>query len=166
MFVKLATLFISLLVIIGCNSGQEETITICEIGGMQNIDIKMEGNRTVTLEAIGDQVVRMDETNRMDIEIFSDLLNMDKEDFIELWEDDPEFVREIFMDSTEILTDGTTTEILDITDEFLIMRVVRSIDEMRLEDLELLTGQPVSFISLDEMVEGIENYEEGVCVQQ
>jgi len=168
MFKKLTMILILPIVFVGCNNNNdiEETTTICEIDSMQNVDMQIDGNRTVTLEATGDRVVRMEEINRMDIERFSGFFDMDKEEFLRWWDEDEEFVREIFMDATEILISGVTVEILDVTDEYFITRVDRNFDEMSLAELEHFTGQPVDFVSLNETIEGAEIYEEGVCIQQ
>ena len=171
MLKKLAIPLILLIVLVGCNNNNESgdterTVTICEINSMANTTTQIDGNRTVTLEAVGDHVISMDEINRMDVERFSELLDMDKEDFIRLWEENAEFVREVFMDTTEIAINGITTEILDITDEYFIMRVVSNFNEMSLEELEHFTGQPISFVSLSETIEGMETIEDGTCIQQ
>ena len=173
MLKKLVVSIMLLLVLVSCNSNndKEETTTICEIDSMQiysmqNADIQIDGNRTIILTAIGDHIVVMDEINRLDIEGYSELLGMEKEEFLRWWEEDEKFVREVFDDTTEMSLSGITAEILDVTNEYFIMRIIHKFNEMSLEELELFTGQSVSFVSLNETIEGIEYYEEGICVQQ
>jgi len=169
---KLAVLLILLFVLVGCsnNDDKEVTITICEIDSVpidnnQNLDIQIDGNGTTILEAVGDHVVRMEEINRMDVEGFSEILGMSKAEFLRWWEEDEEFVREVFKDTIEVSISGMTTEI-DITDEYFIIKTIKIFDEMSLAELEYFTGQPVSFVSLSEAIETIEIYLEGICMQQ
>ena len=171
MLKKIVISLILLFVLIGCSNNNESddterTVTICEINSMANTPTQIDGNRTVTLEAVGDHVISMDEINRLDVERFSGLLGMSKGELLELWEEDTEFVREIILSSVEVSSDGVTSEIVDVTDAYFILRIVRNFDEMSLAELEHLVGRRVDFISLDEMLELIETLEGGTCIQQ
>ena len=171
MFKKLVITLILLVVLIGCNNDSEETTTICEIDrihidNMQSsIDVQIDGNSTVILEAVGDRIVRLEETFRKDVEMFSELLNMGKEEFLRWWEEDEEFVREVFQDTIEISVNEVTPEI-DVTNEYFIIGTVIYFDEMSLIDLENYTGETVSYVSLNRKIENIEENLEGVCVKQ
>ena len=168
MFKRLAMLLILLIVLIGCNNNNyiEETTMICEINNIQSVGIQVAGNRTVILEAVGDHVVRMDEINRIDVDMFSALLSMDKQELLGLWKEDAEFVREVIMSSTETSAEEATSELLDITDTYFIFRIVSNFAEAAPEVLEQVVGRPVNFISLSEKIENIETLDGGVCTQQ
>lgn len=67
-----------------------------------------------------------------------------------------------FLESLEVAESGITATIYNVTDTYFIISIVINFTEMSLEDIEELTGESVSFVSLTETIENIE-VEGGIC---
>ena len=153
--IKKLALLILLLTLVGCsNRDGEEIIMICEIDHLEIIAI--DGNRTATLEAVGDRLGKIDEINRLYLDQIAIPLGMHPEELLEIWEENPELIEEAFLGSVELVGSGITSEIYNITDVYFMIRVVMNFDELSPDELEYLVGERVSFVSLNEAIENIE----------
>jgi len=161
MIKKKVLILILLFLLAGC-SIREEMITVCEIDHLDIMGAAVDGNVTSTLKSIEDQLIMIEEINRLELESLSAVSGITTERFLELWERNPTAVEEAFLGSIEMTESGMTATLYDITDTYFIIRIVIDFAEMSLEDLENLTGESVSFVSLTEAIENIEA-EGGVC---
>ena len=160
---------VSAFVLVACGS-REETIMICEFDDayLPMIGL-MNGSETITIEAAEDYVVMIEEFIRFELEEFLEVFGIQAENVPMLWDELASFSDVIGHLDREVYEaiDQITVELYDVTDTYVIVRIITRYDDMSDEELEIYLDnfQRFDFISLQLVVEGIEA-DGGVCEVQ